>query len=263
MVALSDFWLLHGFKNEVTLERTLESVPELNIFLPIFKNEGYKSLYLYIMEMEQSLVNTILMPLVKREFGRKKSNELNRNMPGWWVAQLCKEGWEKHDLDRGIFSIYFFNIVHLRKGEAIFQGAGIPHAYLEGQNVELMANSDNVLRGGLTPKHIDVPELMKHTLFEAVEPKVVKIKEIGNEKLYPCPVADFGISAIELNAGEKYSALTTSLEIILVLDGALLVKQHENLIIKKGEALVVVANEEYSVTATGKTMLFKAFVPAS
>jgi len=263
MVALSDFWLLHGFKNEATLERTLEGVPELNIFLPIFKNEGYKNLYLYIMEMEQSLINTILTPLVKRELGRKKSNELNRNMPGWWVAQLCKDGWEKQDLDRGIFSIYFFNIVQLRKGEAIFQGAGIPHAYLEGQNVELMANSDNVLRGGLTPKHIDVPELMKHTLFEAVEPKVVKIKEIGNEKLYPCPVADFGISAIELNAGEKYSALTTSLEIILVIDGALLVKQHENMIIKKGEALVVVANQEYCVTATGKTMLYKAFVPAS
>ena len=56
--------------------------------------------------------------------------------------------------------------VNAKPGQAVFQGAGVPHAYLEGQNVELMANSDNVLRGGLTPKHIDVPELLKHTLFE-------------------------------------------------------------------------------------------------
>jgi len=45
----------------------------------------------------------------------------------------------------------------MHPGQAIFQGAGVPHAYLEGQNIELMSNSDNVLRGGLTPKHIDVP----------------------------------------------------------------------------------------------------------
>jgi mannose-6-phosphate isomerase len=46
--------------------------------------------------------------------------------------------------------------VHLEKGEGIFQTAGVPHAYLQGQNVEVMASSDNVLRGGLTNKHIDV-----------------------------------------------------------------------------------------------------------
>ena len=50
----------------------------------------------------------------------------------------------------------------------------MPHAYLEGHNVELMANSDNVLRGGLTPKHVDVPELIKHIKFEATIPNVMK-----------------------------------------------------------------------------------------
>lgn len=263
MVALSDFWLLHGFKNEQLVERTLEDVPELNILLPIFKNEGYKNLYQYLMEMDQELVDTMLSTLVKRELRRKKNNELEKNMPGWWVAKLYENGFDEKNIDRGIFSIYLFNIVYLKKGEAIFQGAGIPHAYLEGQNVELMANSDNVLRGGLTPKHIDVPELLKHTLFEPIEPKPITVKQINNEKFYPCPIADFGISAIELNAGENYSALTTSLEILLVIEGTVLVKQNESLIIKKGEALAVVANQEYSITATGKTLLYKAFVPVN
>ena len=84
------------------------------------------------------------------------------------------------DLDRGIYSIYFFNIVKANEGEGVFQGAGLPHAYLEGQNVELMANSDNVLRGGLTPKHVDVPELMKHTIFEGIVPNVMKGDEISS-----------------------------------------------------------------------------------
>ena len=100
--------------------------------------------------------------------------------------------------------------------KAVFQGAGLPHAYLEGQNVELMANSDNVLRGGLTPKHIDVPELMKHIIFEGIEPNVMKgIDLTSGEKNYPCPVEDFGISKIELNAGETYQSQATSLEIIV------------------------------------------------
>lgn len=263
MIALSDFWLLHGFKSEELVERTLEDVPELKILLPIFKNEGYKNLYQYLMEMDQVLVDTMLGSLVKRELRKKKNNELDMRMPGWWVAKLYENGFNEKNIDRGIFSIYLFNIVCLKKGEAIFQGAGIPHAYLEGQNVELMANSDNVLRGGLTPKHIDVPELLKHTLFEPIEPKPIAVKQINCEKFYPCPIADFGISAIELNSGEHYSALTTSLEILLIIEGTVLVKQNESLIFKKGEALAVVANQEYSITATGKTLLYKAFVPVN
>src|SRR5205085_2878968 len=82
---------------------------------------------------------------------------------------FCKD----NNYDRGIFSIYFFNLVHLKKEEGIFQGSGMPHAYLEGQNVEIMANSDNVLRAGLTDKHIDVPELLKHVKFEATIPKIL------------------------------------------------------------------------------------------
>lgn len=263
MVALSDFWLLHGFKSKEAIENTLTEVAELSVLLALFKSGGYKGLYQFLMEMEQEQVDTLLLPLVKKEIRRKKDNELTRAMPGWWVAKLYENSSDFNNLDRGIFSIYLFNIVHLQKGEAIFQGAGVPHAYLEGQNVELMANSDNVLRGGLTPKHIDVPELMKHTLFEAVVPNILKGEKRGNEKNYPCPIPDFGITAIELNAGEHYTALTTSVEIILVIEGALLVKQNESMVIKKGEALAITANEEYMVTASGKTLLYKAFVPVA
>ena len=201
MVALSDFWLLHGFKQKADLEATLENTPELRVLLTLFKKEGIKALYQFVMEMDQADANTILLPLVKREIRHKLDGKLSRTEPGWWAAKLYEGKDLSGDLDRGIFSIYFFNIVQINPGEAIFQHAGVPHAYLEGQNIELMANSDNVLRGGLTPKHVDVPELMKHTSFEEIVPAVMKGEpgRVG-EKIYPCPVPDFGISKIELTA---------------------------------------------------------------
>ena len=74
--------------------------------------------------------------------------------------------------DRGIFSVYLLNLVHMQPGQGTFQPAGVLHAYLEGVNVELMANSDNVLRGGLTTKHVNVPELLKILTFEGGTPEI-------------------------------------------------------------------------------------------
>ena len=263
MVALSEFWLLHGFKQEAALERTLEDVQEFNIFLPLFKRAGYKGLYQFVMEMSQEDIDRLLFNLVKRELRKKEYNELTKDQPGWWVAKLFEGKEEIKNIDRGIFSIYFFNIVKAEKGDAVFQGAGIPHAYLEGQNVELMANSDNVLRGGLTPKHIDVPELMKHTSFVGITPNVMKGNSIDLiEKNYPCPVPDFGINKIELNGDDKYGSIAHSLEILIVIEGAGVVNSKElNMVIRKGESVAILPGREYSIASSGHCLLFKAFVP--
>ena len=263
MVALSEFWLLHGFKQNAELERVLEEVQEFNVLLPLYRINGLKALYQFVMEMKQSDVDTMLTPLVKRELRKKAANELTKNQPGWWVSKLFDGKNEISNIDRGIFSIYFFNIVKAEKGEAVFQSAGVPHAYLEGQNVELMANSDNVLRGGLTPKHIDVTELMKHTLFESVIPNVMKGIGTGVEKNYNCPVPDFGIIKVDLNGEEPYQALSTSLEILSSIEGGCIVNaEGVNLVIKQGEAFAVLPHQHYSVSSSGKCLLFKAYVPA-
>ena len=262
MIALGEFWLLHGFMQLNEIEQRLNEVKEFNVFLPIFKSEGLKSLYQFLMELTQDNVDAILSGLVKREMRRKLNGELNKSMPGWWAAKLFNENDEVKNVDRGVFSIYLFNIVGLQKGEGIFQAAGIPHAYLEGQNVELMANSDNVLRGGLTPKHIDVPELMKHTLFEPIVPKIMQGEPFGNaERRYDCPVPDFDISKIELNASNSYKALSSSPEIFIVIDGGAIVNgTNVNMNIKKGECVMIFPNENYSITASGHCELYKAYV---
>lgn len=262
MIALSEFWLLHGFLQQNALRKVLLTVPEFKEFVHLYESNDYKNLYQHVMEMSQQEVDAILTPLVHRELQRKKDNQLTKDQPGWWVAKLFGHQTSIENIDRGVFSIYFFNIVKVNSGEAIFQGAGIPHAYLEGQNVELMANSDNVLRGGLTSKHIDVRELLKHTIFKGVTPNIMKGEESKlQEKNYPCPVADFGISKIELKQSDTYSSSASSLEIIVVIDGKMQISGSTNLFLKKGEAVTIFCEEAYKISTPSNVYAYKAFVP--
>jgi mannose-6-phosphate isomerase len=264
MLALSEFWLLHGFKPKELLLESLHKIPEFESFIPLFEQEGYKGLYRHVMEMPAAQADELLLPLLKREMVMKKEGELTRKDAGWWVDKLYNGMLPASGIDKGIFSIYFFNIVKLKTGEAIFQSAGVPHAYLEGQNVELMANSDNVLRGGLTPKHIDVPELMKHTLFEGIVPEILngEVLQFG-EVNYPCKTEDFCLSKIMLSPTGRVQCKSRSLEILILLEGNVRVHGSTNEIdLKKGEAFVALANERYAITASGgKAVLYKAYVP--
>jgi mannose-6-phosphate isomerase len=259
MVALSDFWLLHGFKNESELRKVLSEVPEFNFLQPVFETEGYYGLYKKVMEFPQDEVDEILAPLLTRLLNNKQ--DFSRTDPGYWAAKLFGNNEPLTNIDRGIFSIYFLNIMEVKPGEAVFQGAGIPHAYLYGQNVELMANSDNVLRGGLTPKHIDVPELLKHTTFEAVDPIVLKGEaKLNGEQNYPCPVEDFGLSAIRLQPGQTFTGESASAEIFIVIEGAVDITG-TFLNVDKGESFIVFPRTKFQVQTTVGCLLFKAFVP--
>jgi mannose-6-phosphate isomerase len=95
--------------------------------------------------------------------------------------------------------------VNLKSGEGIFQDAGILHAYLEGQNLELMANSDNVLRGGLTTKQVDVPELLKHVKFVPVEPAIISGKRNpgSGEEIFETPAEYFELRRLILGKGQS------------------------------------------------------------
>ncbi|MEL7161278.1 MAG: mannose-6-phosphate isomerase, class I, partial [Bacteroidota bacterium] len=135
-----------------------------------------------------------------------------------WVRRAAQQYGKDGHHDRGIFSIYWFNIVHLRPGQGIFQDAGIPHAYLEGVCVELMANSDNVLRGGLTPKHIDVPELLDKTDCSAVVPDLLTpVMQFGGWRRYATPAPDFSLSVGDAKAGDYLTVDTTEGPVILLL----------------------------------------------
>jgi mannose-6-phosphate isomerase len=193
MVALSDFWLLHGFLAPDLLTDRLQEYNCFHSLLTQFNGSDYQGLYQFFMQLPSQAADEILKPLIIDAVAAVKNGEVDKTHPHWWANKYYNGVVPESNIDKGIFSIYILNIVSVKKYQGVFQGAGLLHAYLEGQNIELMANSDNVLRGGLTPKHIDIDELLKHVNFTPTYPEVLTGDNINsNETIYPCPVPDFG-----------------------------------------------------------------------
>lgn len=199
-VALTDFWMLHGFRPLDQIAEALRKVPELCSIMPDFsarlvraggatqtRRDLLRDLYRAVMTMPQERVDLLLNALVERLASGAWSD---KDGADYWVARAAEAfppvGGHR---DRGIFSIYLLNLVHLRPGQGTFQPAGTLHAYLEGVTVELMANSDNVLRGGLTQKHVDVGELLRILSFDNGTPQVLDGEPGGSsERSVPDPV---------------------------------------------------------------------------
>jgi mannose-6-phosphate isomerase len=259
MVALGDFWLLHGFKNEIRLKEILQAKPQFHFLLSIFGENNYKTLYEAVMTMEQEKVDAILSPLLQPLLPMYESGQLQKSSEDFWAARavstFCKDG----HYDRGIFSIYFFNLIHLKKGQGIFQPQGMPHAYLEGQNVEVMANSDNVLRAGLTDKHIDVKELLKHVDFKATIPAVLPA-ENDFAVTYNSPAQEFELHAYQFK-GQKEIISSQSPEIWFLLSGtARVTAKDETIEMKRGEAVFLGSGEEVTIES-GNGEVFRCIVP--
>lgn len=265
MVAMGAFWLLHGFKPDQPMRETLESIPELRSLLPVFDQSGYRGLYSHVMEMPQEEVNAQLHPLLDRIIPLYREDKLDKSQADYWAAKGALTFSQPGKTDRGIFSVYLFNLVRLQKGEAVFQDAGVPHAYLEGWNVEIMASSDNVLRGGLTTKHIDVAELLKHVKCEATHPHILEGIKSGDEKIYQTPAPDFELSVFELPAAHTVSFIPVTTEILLLAEGQAEVKSKEDrVLLKKGSpSAVVFPGQTIQLSSTGPSLVYRATVPVN
>jgi mannose-6-phosphate isomerase len=203
-----------------------------------------------------------LKPLLDRIIPLYQQRLLRKQDEDFWAARAALTYNEGDNIDRGIFSVYFFNLLNVHPGEAVFQDAGLPHAYLEGQNVEIMANSDNVLRGGLTPKHVDVPELLKHVRFEATHPHIIRENNTpGHIVIYKTPAPDFELSKINLQAGEMVTIQSHSVEIFLVLEGKVQVEDSNGFDRKAGDAFIAFDKAKLNLRADQDTLLYRASVP--
>lgn len=174
--------------------------------------------------------------------------------------------------DIGVLSPLYLNVVNLAPGQALYQPAGVLHAYVEGMGVELMANSDNVLRGGLTSKHVDVPELMRVLDFSPRRPDIIDPQQVesGREQ-YPVPIDEFAL--LRLSADTDIQAVLqrrSSLEIGVCTKGnfALQIEDHGNSSrpqrrkrsIGKGESFVIPYGVQ-SYTLSGSGEIYFATVP--
>lgn len=172
--------------------------------------------------------------------------------------------------DPGVLAAMLLNHVQLQPGEALFLGAGIPHAYISGLGVELMANSDNVLRCGLTPKHVDVPELLRVVRFEAGDAGVLRPEEVAGEEVYETPIDEFRLSRFVLAAAGRPRALVSRTpQILLCTAGTVRLRTAEEdpegtgqteLTLAPGESAFVRAGEQ--LTLAGEGTLYRATVVA-
>ncbi|QIK08465.1 mannose-6-phosphate isomerase, class I [Streptomyces sp. ID38640] len=168
--------------------------------------------------------------------------------------------------DPGVLAAMLLNHVRLQPGEALFLGAGIPHAYLSGLGVELMANSDNVLRCGLTPKHVDVPELLKVVRFEAGDAGVLRPEDVDGEEIYETPIDEFRLSRFVLAPGAAPHPLASRTpQILLCTAGTVQLRDADaqsaaGLTLAPGESAFVPAGERIALSGDGT--LFRATVVA-
>jgi mannose-6-phosphate isomerase len=190
--ALTEFHALVGFRDlEVTVRllRALE-VPELAGHAELLAGQpdedGLRALFTTWITLPQGVLDT-LVPALQAGCVRLAGEDGEFSTEARTVLELS----ERYPGDAGVLAALLLNRVTLEPGEAVYLPAGNLHAYLSGAGVELMANSDNVLRGGLTPKHVDVPELLRVLDFVATPPPVVTGKPDGEWLRYDTPAEEF------------------------------------------------------------------------
>ena len=167
---------------------------------------------------------------------------------------------EHHGKDRGIATALLMNHMILGRGEGVFVPAGMPHAYLSGLGVEVMLASDNVLRGGLTPKHIDVDELAKVLVFESTDPTLVRTQTlaVGFEK-FDLPTPEFNFYRASVGSNNLLADLNLPGDsIVLCTQGSVAVSnsQGEREVLNSGEAMFMAGDaRSFSLTGTGTVFM--------
>lgn len=173
--------------------------------------------------------------------------------------------------DVGVVSALLLNLVHLEPGEAIFLDAGNLHAYLSGVGVEIMASSDNVLRGGLTKKHVDVPELMRVLDFTDGPVVPVRARAVdAHERVWDTPAREFRLSALDVEGDTTVVAREVrGPEILLCTSGRVVVTPGDGsaaVVLERGRAAFVPASTgRYTLapaesTAGTRASLYRATV---
>ena len=260
--ALSDFWALNGFRKISAIITLLQRIcPRgLERSLDLLRQRpdaaGLKHFFQVLMTMDPKSKKLVVDDAVKNAQSVKDENRAYQ-----WMINLNQE----YPSDIGVFSPVILNLICLEPGQAMFLSAGTLHAYLEGVGIELMANSDNVLRGGLTPKHVDVKELLNVLNFEELDINILHAQKMNPcEHRYDSFAEEFALSIITVKTGMDYcSSANRCVEILLCTNGDAVIAdfgETKRVRIKKGMSILIpAAVEKYSIK--GDAVFYKAAVP--
>lgn len=191
--------------------------------------------------------------LIETDSGGKE-RRLNRY---WWVLELLRQ----FPGDPGAASPLYLNLFHLKPGGALFLGAGLLHAYLSGTGIEIMANSDNVLRAGCTAKHVDPAELVRAIAFTESPPKVVEPEQSGTLSRYRTPAKEFELLRLSGSQVRYNLALDDAPAIVLAVDGnSVISDESASIVLAPGESCFVAA-ETRSFSVASSATVYLASLP--
>ena len=258
--ALTFYKAMNGFRPVEDIIALFEEadIPSLAIELNVLKtnadSDSLKAFFTAIMSLEGEKKETALQELYAAHRRPAKT------VIGREALQYSQDFKQHYPGDIGLFAPLMLNTVELAPGEAMFLFAETPHAYVQGTGLEIMANSDNVLRAGLTPKYIDVPELIDNTIFEPIKPQDIRLKPVLKEgkMSYPIPVDDFGFDILSAT-DESKSQYLRSAEILFCVEGeATVTSEGQSITLKPGES-VFVSNNSSVYQYQGNGILARAF----
>ncbi|KWX69095.1 mannose-6-phosphate isomerase, class I [Mycobacterium sp. NAZ190054] len=271
IVALSQFEALAGFRpaaRSVELMQAL-GVADLDPFINLLQGQqdedGLRALFTTWITFPQPDLDVLVPAVIDGAINYVCSGATEFAREAKTVLELG----ERYPGDAGVLASMLLNRLSLAPGEALYLPAGNLHAYLHGIGVEVMANSDNVLRGGLTPKHVDVPELLRVLDFTPAEDVLVtpETHRDGTEIVYPTPAPEFSVSVLGIDGehlGHEIDAPTRhdGPQILLCTEGAVTVHAKANAVmLKKGVAAWVSADDgPIRLVANEPTRLFRVTV---
>ncbi|MCG7290838.1 mannose-6-phosphate isomerase, class I [Corynebacterium afermentans] len=260
IVALTEFRALAGFRpvpDTAAFFAELGSA-ELDRYTTLLPTDGEGDLR----ALFTTLISLPHQPRVELiESVQRAAEELvdQHSAPAWMVdaAEVYLELNRAYPGDVGVLAALLLNVLTLAPGEAAFLRAGQLHAYLSGLGVEVMANSDNVLRGGLTTKHVDVPELVKVLDFSTLEnPRAEAAPSHGGVE-FQLPVDSFAVRVHSLAHGETLVIDEDGPAIVLCTSGE--VRGPDGFVLSQGNAAWAPASErEVQLTAEGAAQVFVA-----
>lgn len=268
LVALTDFDVLCGFRPFDEIARALEALPEVAMALPSFEPspEGLRRLveaYFRMANLDQCIQR--LIDRLRRENER---TPFLPDQPGYWALVADSEFSRPGHPDPGVLFVFLLKMRRLAPGQAVFLDAGVLHSYLRGAGVEVMANSDNVVRCGLTSKRVDVPQLLGIVRYESDAPSPFSgVSANDGEVVYPTPAAEFELARSELRAGHGVGPRRAEgAEVLLVIgetpDLQVTFRSGSyECVIGRGGACLVPDGVTYSVQATSPAALFRARIP--
>ena len=263
-IALTPFKALFGFRAVEQVLRMLTEVPCLERILLSKANREFgdqrdgllRELYTSLMKTSQETVETTIRELLEYPaLGLSSESveaislarELNKQFPGG---------------DVGVLSVFLLNIVSLEPGQCIFIGPNVAHAYLSGDLIECMTNSDNVIRGGLTPKFKDIETLLSSLHYVCTDSKqlLYPIASLGGCETWIPPEVPFAVSRFSLSGSKTMEFETTRQgpSIALVLSGS---GEIGPLVVCKGQVILLLPNMKVSLRTSTELDVFVAFTP--